>query len=98
MFTAHLRCKLTCDEHCGNPLRPTHTCSHVWLFVVMFELMSLVRQSVKHGERQAFWVSKNTWNDKKAVYVPIWQASAALALVFRVLLYKAIPKVCAFVS
>ncbi len=51
----------------------------------MFELMSLVRQSVKHGERQAFWVSKNTWNDKKAVYVPIWQASAALALVFRVL-------------
>ena len=48
--------------------------------LVIFELMSLVRQSLKHGERQAFWVSNNTWNDKKALYVPIWQASAALAL------------------
>ncbi len=51
----------------------------------MFELMSLVRQSSKYGEREPFRVSNNTWNDKKAVYVPIWQASAALALVFRVL-------------
>ena len=25
MFVAHLRCKLTCAENCGNSVRPTHT-------------------------------------------------------------------------